>query len=181
MDHNHSGQSQKEPVVEAAAPCQLIEPGSPERGLVRNGSGLCDHSGGLERIRDDIVNHPVGNPVHHDAGYHLVDIEPGFQEALKSAPQHTCQQSGQYDRRQQNDSGRRQGQCRYNGSQSGNHHLPCSANVEQAGFISKGNRQAGEDERNGVGKGVEYPCGRGYSSAKEVQITLHGINAAGQQ
>ena len=116
------------------------------------------------------VEHPRhqvgGDPVGHDAGQHLIDVQQCLQQAGDRAPQRACQHAAQEG--QQPDQRGRHGlrgdaQRDIQGRQRTHQVLARRADIEQARFEGNGHGQTGHDQRRGAEQhiadvlGVEAP------------------------
>ena len=103
-----------------------------------------------------------GDPVGHDAGQHLVDVEQSLHQPGEGAPQRPRQNARQ-EGQQPHDRGGHHG-CgdAQRGDQGGggaHKVLPRGADVEQAGLEGHRHRQSGEDERGGPEQHIAHVGG----------------------
>ena len=91
---------------------------------------------------DDLVDHIQADPVEHDGGDDLIDVQVRFEDAGNGAP-HRAEQG----RRQQADiPGQIEDQGAVQAAEGTQGVLPCRTNVEQAGLEGKRYRKAGHDQ-----------------------------------
>ena len=93
-----------------------------------------------------------GDPVGHDAGQHLINVEEGLHQSGDTAPQGAGQHAAQEGNEPHQGSWNRfsgDGECQNQGGGGAHQVLARRANVEQAGLEGHSHRQAGKDQRGG--------------------------------
>ena len=103
------------------------------------------HGAGTAAV-DDLADEIQADPVEHDRGDDLVDVEVGFEDAGDRAPERAEQRRGQ----QADKPGQVQHQRAVQPAERAERVLPGRADIEQAGLEREGDREAGHDERRAV-------------------------------
>ena len=112
------------------------------------------HDAGAVAI-DDLVDQVQADPVEHDGGDNLIDVQVGLEQTGDGAPQ-AAQDGGSH---QAHIPGQMQHDGAVQRAVGAQGVLPGGADVEQAGLESKGHRKAGHHQGGGVGQGAAHAVG----------------------